>query len=1136
MHVDDELVQINRSPEEEKPQIVTPELEEELKKEAKEWYSLSKNYKQNRYFNEDKEAYVINKTWLREWKKYIDYQWVKDQYNTYNRYSSKGIYKIRLDKHPGQIDNSVLLVDKSNFYNDGDDKNHENQVIRHDIDQSNELRIINKPMWDFLHKKYNGGPVLVKYQIEEETKYSSSKKIEIFYRDFKLLLIPDRSVILDSDLKRIVPEIKSIYISKKKNLVDLKEKILKFAIGQICSDKPLKTKNIRLWRYSGSVSVDQVISSLEREIETLKKKELIKFEELVYLEYTNNFPLNELDAENTDTIIVELNSSDDNNNFDNNWVIEIPKIEMKNTKCDWCNTVKLMKIYCQCKEVWYCSETCKTRDENYHERNCKKKFEIKDSDKKLSSRSKKGLVGLQNLGNTCFMNTSLQCISNCYELATYFLNDTYKKDINTNNPLGTQGALARSFANLLKELYYGDNNSFSPRNFKNAIETFQPMFSGYQQHDTQEFLNYLLDGLHEDLNRVIEKPFIEKNDEKNEDSIKARQQWIGFLRRNQSVLVDLLYGQYKSTITCPCSNICTTFDPYMSISLPLVNRVQPYEVTCFFIFFDISITPIQLELVFYSVTNVMALRNKIAKLMDIDPFSFLITKMDSKGSALETLLNTKTIIGKTSNNYYNSPKPFFLFQLDPKISNFSKMNSEDINTNYKDMLNYLNLQSERNKVLFSDKYEEQENSNTTESEYYYSSTNFTMRDSYEKDKSVMKYNCDDNYGFSSDFIITQIHMLAVSNTTSNFSYKSRQSFPRIIYINKNWTTEALYKYLFDYFYPEIKKQLTTKLKNTVHDEKLNNELIEDKDRLYEYFYQNYKSSKETDTNSYYSLNNIPFRIYINSFYQSRDNTNVFSREHVTSAHENEGVLISKDNLTIEDYIKRIPENKNKLIDNTFLFMSDYNRHFCNISNRDFYFQISWHSDYSENLKLLNEKNEFDFKVTKTNSDKIYLDECFAQFCKEEQLEQNNEWYCSVCKNHVKAKVHMELYSTPPIMIIHLKRFKNNQKINTQVDFPINDLDMSKYIIGPSKNESKVYDLFAVAHHYGGLGGGHYVASAKNHFDGNWYNFNDSSVSLERTESVTSSSAYVLYYKHKDFSKLVNLDEIFNKSFVDYKDK
>jgi ubiquitin carboxyl-terminal hydrolase 4/11/15 len=98
---------------------------------------------------------------------------------------------------------------------------------------------------------------------------------------------------------------------------------------------------------------------------------------------------------------------------------------------------------------------------------------------KKKERSKMGIVGLQNLGNTCFLNTSLQCISSCWELTNYFLKNHYKKDININNPIGTKGILARAYAHLLKNLWYGEAPVFSPWNFKRAIAAFQPMVIKY---------------------------------------------------------------------------------------------------------------------------------------------------------------------------------------------------------------------------------------------------------------------------------------------------------------------------------------------------------------------------------------------------------------------------------------------------------------------------------------------------------------------------------------------------------------------------------------------------------------------------------------------------------------------------------
>lgn len=120
-----------------------------------------------------------------------------------------------------------------------------------------------------------------------------------------------------------------------------------------------------------------------------------------------------------------------------------------------------------------------------------------------------GLVGLSNLCNTCFMASSLQCLSNTTPLTNFFLTDAYKHDLNETNPLGMKGELAEEYANLLKEIWSGRSRVVAPREFKWKLERFAPQFSGYQQHDSQELLGFLLDGLHEDLNRVVVKPYIQ---------------------------------------------------------------------------------------------------------------------------------------------------------------------------------------------------------------------------------------------------------------------------------------------------------------------------------------------------------------------------------------------------------------------------------------------------------------------------------------------------------------------------------------------------------------------------------------------------------------------------------------------------
>jgi ubiquitin carboxyl-terminal hydrolase 4/11 len=104
------------------------------------------------------------------------------------------------------------------------------------------------------------------------------------------------------------------------------------------------------------------------------------------------------------------------------------------------------------------------------------------------------------------------------------------------------------------------------------------MFKGYSQHDSSELITFLLDGLHEDLNRVRQKPYVEMGDSENrQDFDVAKEAWEGFTKRNRSVIVDMMYGQYKSKLQCPtCSRISITFDPFSMVSLGVPNTKKKY--------------------------------------------------------------------------------------------------------------------------------------------------------------------------------------------------------------------------------------------------------------------------------------------------------------------------------------------------------------------------------------------------------------------------------------------------------------------------------------------------------------------------------------------------------------------------------
>ncbi|XP_030632095.1 ubiquitin carboxyl-terminal hydrolase 32 isoform X2 [Chanos chanos] len=241
--------------------------------------------------------------------------------------------------------------------------------------------------------------------------------------------------------------------------------------------------------------------------------------------------------------------------------------------------------------------------------------------------TEKGATGLSNLGNTCFMNSSIQCVSNTKPLTDYFISGRHLYELNRTNPIGMRGHMAKCYGDLVQELWSGTQKNVAPLKLRWTIAKYAPRFNGFQQQDSQELLAFLLDGLHEDLNRVHEKPYVELKDSDGRPDLEvATEAWENHLRRNRSIVVDLFHGQLKSQVKCKtCGHISARFDPFNFLSLPLpMDSSMHLEITV--IKLDGS-TPVRYGLRLNMDEKYTGLKKQLSELCGLKPEQILLAEV-----------------------------------------------------------------------------------------------------------------------------------------------------------------------------------------------------------------------------------------------------------------------------------------------------------------------------------------------------------------------------------------------------------------------------------------------------------------------------------------------------------------------------
>ncbi|KAL2803857.1 ubiquitin carboxyl-terminal hydrolase 19 isoform 10, partial [Daubentonia madagascariensis] len=721
-----------------------------------------------------------------------------------------------------------------------------------------------------------------------------------------------------------------------------------------------------------------------------------------------------------------------------------------------------------------------------------------------------GFTGLVNLGNTCFMNSVIQSLSNTRELRDFFHDRSFEAEINYNNPLGTGGRLAIGFAVLLRALWKGTHHAFQPSKLKAIVASKASQFTGYAQHDAQEFMAFLLDGLHEDLNRIQNKPYTETVDSDGRpDEVVAEEAWQRHKMRNDSFIVDLFQGQYKSKLVCPvCAKVSITFDPFLYLPVPLPQKQKVLPVFYF------------------------------AREPHSKPIKFLVSVSKENSSASE-------VLDSLSQSVHVKPENLRLAEVIKNRFHRVFLPSHSLDTvSPSDTLLCFELLSpelakERVVVL-----EVQQRPQVPSIPI--SKCAACQRKQQSEDEKLKRCTRCYRVGYCNQ-LCQKTHWPDHKGLCrpENIGYPFLVSVPasRLTYARLAQLLEGYARYSVSVFQPPFQPgRMALESQGPGCTTLLSTNSLEpgdsERDSIQPPELQLVTPVAEGNTG-------VP-RVWAAPDRGPVPSTSGISSEMLASGPIEVGSLpacerVSRPEAAVPGY-QHPSEAMNAHTPQFFIYKIDASNREQRLEDRgetplelgdDCSLALVWRNNERLQEFVLVASKELECAEDPGSAGEaaraghFTLDQCLNLFTRPEVLAPEEAWYCPQCKQHREASKQLLLWRLPNVLIVQLKRFSFRSfiwrdKINDLVEFPVRNLDLSKFCIGQKEEQLPSYDLYAVINHYGGMIGGHYTACARlpndrssQRSDVGWRLFDDSTVTTVDESQVVTRYAYVLFYRRRN---------------------